>query len=89
MMFSARNTQVDIKEYGYGPKLRKGAAKHDVDARRGVPPLQRCSTVGPTGLMLTPHTASNIKAAPTLLERAGRLRYLLGDKGYDAHSIRR
>jgi hypothetical protein len=39
--------------------------------------------------MLTPHTASKIKAAPTLLERAGRLRDLLGDKGYDAHSIRR
>jgi len=37
MMFSARNTQVEMKEYGYGPKLRKGAAKHDVDARRFVP----------------------------------------------------
>jgi hypothetical protein len=39
--------------------------------------------------MLTPHTASNIKTAPTLLDRVGRLRYLLGGKGYDAHSIRR
>lgn len=39
--------------------------------------------------MLTPGNVSDIKAAPTLLERAGRMRYLLGDKGYDADSLRR
>ncbi|KQM46305.1 hypothetical protein ASE69_16550 [Sphingomonas sp. Leaf208] len=30
--------------------------------------------------MLTPGNVSDIKAAPALLERAGRMRYLLGDK---------
>jgi transposase len=39
--------------------------------------------------MLTPGNISDIKAAPVLLERAGRMRYLLGDKGYDADSLRR
>jgi len=39
--------------------------------------------------MLTPGNVSDIKAAPALLERAGRMRYLLGDKGYDADSLRR
>jgi transposase len=39
--------------------------------------------------MLTPGNVSDIKAAPALLGRAGRMRYLLGDKGYDADSLRR
>jgi transposase len=39
--------------------------------------------------MLTPGNVSDVKAAPALLERAGRMRYLLGDKGYDADSLRR
>ena len=39
--------------------------------------------------MLTPGNVSDIKAAPALLDRAGRMRYLLGDKGYDADSLRR
>jgi transposase len=39
--------------------------------------------------MLTPGNISDIKAAPALLERAGRIRYLLGDKGYDADNLRR
>ena len=30
--------------------------------------------------MLTPGNVSDIKAAPALIERAGRMRYLLGDK---------
>ncbi len=34
--------------------------------------------------MLTAGNVSDVKAAPTLLENAGRMRYLLGDKGYDA-----
>lgn len=38
--------------------------------------------------MLTPGNVSDIKAAPALLERAGRMRYLLGDKGYDADRLR-
>jgi len=39
--------------------------------------------------MLTPGNVSDVKAAPTLIERAGRMRYLLGDKGYDADRLRR
>ncbi len=39
--------------------------------------------------MLTPGNVSDVKAAPALLERAGRMRYLLGDKGYDADQLRR
>ena len=34
----------------------------------------------PYALMLTPGNVSDIKAAPALIERAGRMRYLLGDK---------
>ncbi|MBB3695239.1 transposase [Sphingomonas sp. BK580] len=40
-------------------------------------------------LMLTPGNVSAMKAAPALLGRAGRVRYLLGDKGYDAARLRR
>ena len=35
-------------------------------------------------LILTPGNVIDIKAAPALLERAGRRRYLLADEGYDA-----
>ncbi|RYF10460.1 MAG: hypothetical protein EOO77_21490, partial [Oxalobacteraceae bacterium] len=34
----------------------------------------------PYALMLTPGNVSDIKVAPALLERASRIRYLLGDK---------
>ena len=40
-------------------------------------------------LMLTAGNVSDVTAAPALLERAGRMRYLLGDKGYDADRLRR
>lgn len=39
--------------------------------------------------MLTAGNVSDVKAAPALLERAGRMRYLLGDKGYEARSLRK
>ena len=39
--------------------------------------------------MLTPGNVSDIRAAPALLERAGRMRYLLGDRGYDADWFRK
>jgi transposase len=38
--------------------------------------------------MLTPGNVSDIKAAPALLERARHMRYLFGDKGYDADRLR-
>ncbi|MBZ6381136.1 transposase [Sphingomonas sanguinis] len=39
--------------------------------------------------MLTAGNVSDGKAAPALLERAGRMRYLVGDRGYDADRLRR
>lgn len=42
----------------------------------------------PYALMLTAGNVSDVKAAPALLERAGRMRYLLADKGYDADRLR-
>ena len=39
--------------------------------------------------MLTTGNVSDVKPALTLLERAGRMRYLLADKGYDADRLRR
>jgi len=43
----------------------------------------------PYALMLTAGNVSDVKAAPALLERAGRMRYLLADKGYNADRLRR
>ena len=43
----------------------------------------------PYALMLTAGNVSDVKAEPALLERAGRTRYLLADKGYDAYWLRR
>lgn len=39
--------------------------------------------------MLTPGNVADVRAAPELLARLGRTRYLLGDKGYDADALRR
>ena len=39
--------------------------------------------------MLTAGNVSDVKAAPALIERAGGMRYLLADKGYDADRLRR
>ncbi len=39
--------------------------------------------------MLTGGNVSDIKAATALIKRAGPMRYLLGDKGYDADHLRR
>lgn len=39
--------------------------------------------------MLTPGNVRDIKAAAALLKYAGSMRYLIGDKGYDADSLRR
>jgi transposase len=43
----------------------------------------------PFALMLTAGNVSDVKAAPALLKQAGRMRYLLADKGYDADQLRR
>lgn len=39
--------------------------------------------------MLTAGNVSDVAAAPALLKRASGMRYLLGDKGYDADRLRR
>ena len=39
--------------------------------------------------MLTGGNVSDVRAANALIERAGHMRYLLGDKGYDADHLRR
>ncbi len=39
--------------------------------------------------MLTAGNVSDVSAAPALLDRAGCIKYLLGDKGYDADALRR
>ena len=39
--------------------------------------------------MLTPGNVADVTAAPELLARMGRARYVLGDKGYDADPLRR
>lgn len=43
----------------------------------------------PYALMLTAANVGDVKAAPVLLKRSGRMRYLLADKGYDADRLRR
>lgn len=43
----------------------------------------------PYALILTTGKVSDVKAAPASLERARSMRYLLGDKGYDADRLRR
>ena len=43
----------------------------------------------PHALMPTAGNGSDSKAAPALLGQAGRMRYLLADKGYDADRLRR
>ena len=39
--------------------------------------------------MLSPGNVAGVKAAPELLARMGRARYVLADKGYDADPLRR
>ena len=38
--------------------------------------------------MLTGGDVSDVKAAPALIEHARPMRYLMGDKGYDADRLR-
>lgn len=42
----------------------------------------------PFAFTLTPGNVSDMKAAPVLLSQLNGARYLLGDKGYDANSLR-
>lgn len=42
----------------------------------------------PFAFMLTPGKVSDMRAAPTLLARLDKARYLVADKGYDANGLR-
>ena len=56
----------------------------------GAPTWGITDVIGrPYALILTPGNVSDVKGAPALLERAGRMCYLLADKGYDADRLRR
>lgn len=70
-----------------GAQRKRSAARAAV----GRPRFTRSptSSATPYVLMLTARNVSDIKAPPAPLERAGRMRYLLADKGYDADRLRR
>lgn len=42
----------------------------------------------PYSLMLTPGNVADVTAAPMLLRKAGRMRHLVAEKGYDAGNLR-
>ena len=42
----------------------------------------------PYALCLTPGNVSDIRAAGSLLQQAGKMNYLIADKGYDADALR-
>lgn len=74
-------------------RRERGASCQAIGRSRGGPTTKLhalTDVIGrPYALMLTAGNISGIKAAPTVLERAGRMRHLLGDKGYDTDRLRR
>lgn len=80
-----------------GPALRlrrkRGARAQAIGPSRGgqTTKVHALTDVAgrPFALTLTAGNVSDITAAPALLARAGKARYVLGDKGYDADSLRR
>jgi transposase len=87
---SIDSTYIEVQRSAFGGKGAPGAS--DRRSRGGWTTKVHALTdvLGrPYALMLTAGNISDVKAAPTLLERAGRMRYLLGDKGYDSNSLRK
>jgi len=85
-------TYVRAQRAAFGAKKRGRSAEAIGRSRGGWTTKVHALTdlVGrPYALMLTAGNVSDVKAAPALLERAGRMRYLLADKGYDADRLRR
>lgn len=68
-------------------RRERGASCQAIGRSRGGPTTKLhalTDIIGrPYALMLTAGNISDIKAAPTVLERAGRMRHLLRVKGYD------
>ncbi len=69
----------------------KGGARPRLSVARAVAggPRFRRLPMSSAATMLTAGTVSDVEAAPALLERASRMRYLLADKGYDVDRLRR
>jgi transposase len=87
----------DRQHLHQGPALRvrwkRGARAQAIGRSRGgqTTKLHALTDVigRPYALILTPGHVADVKAAPELLARLGRARYLLADKGYDADALRR
>ncbi|WP_231621871.1 IS5 family transposase [Sphingomonas sp. Ag1] len=80
------STYVKAQRAAFGAKRGGGTSTRWLDDQG---PRARDVVGRPYALMLTAGIVSDIKAAPALLQRAGRMRYLLADKGYDANQLRR
>ena len=76
-----------------GVRRKRGRSKQEIGRSRGGWTTKIHALADALGrpyvLMLTPGNVSDVKAAPRLLKRAARLRYLIGDKGYDADWFRK
>ncbi len=85
------STYVKAQRAAFGAK--GGRAAHAIGRSRGGWTTKVHALTDVIGrryaLMLTAGNVSDVKVAPVLLERAGRIRYLLRDKGYDADRLRR
>jgi transposase len=77
----------------FGVRRKRGCSDQAIGRSRGgwtTKSHALTDVVGrPFALMLTAGNVSDVAAAPALLERASGMRYLLGDKGYDADRLRR
>lgn len=73
-------------------RRKRGAKNQAIGLSRGGQTTKvhaLTDTIGrPFALTLTAGNVSDITAAPALLGRAANARYVLGDKGYDADSLR-
>jgi transposase len=76
-----------------GLRRKRGAKAQAIGPSRGGQTTKvhaLTDTIGrPFVLTLTPGNVSDVTAAPDLLTRAGKVRYVLADKGYDADALRR
>ena len=80
------STYIKAQRSAFGAK--RGAKAQAIGPSRGGQTTKihiLTDVVGrPYALKLTPGNVSDITVAPELLKRAGRARYVLADKGYDA-----
>jgi transposase len=76
-----------------GLRRKRGAKAQAIGPSRGGQTTKvhaLTDTIGrPFALTLTPGNISDVTAAPDLIARAGKARYILADKGYDADTLRK